>query len=308
MSDQWIRKCVLVVSAGGKGLDLSQMRIVFKTFQSDARTPNHAIIRVYNLSDDTAQRVQREFTDVTLQAGYENGHFGVIFKGTIKQVRRGRINATDTYTDVLAADGDLAYTQAVINKSIARATATDQRDAARQAMNIPNGYVADLPQSALSRGKVLFGMAGDTLSTVADTAGMTWSIQGGELVMIGLTSYRPGEAVVLNSATGLIGLPEQTEAGISVRCLLNSNLRIGSLVRIDNASVQRAFLGPEFLFTPGRLEDVKGFQPKIADDGYYRIYCCEFDGDTRGAPWYANLICLAVDKSAPPDKSVKVAG
>jgi hypothetical protein len=39
------------------------------------------------------------------------------------------------------------------------------------------------------------------------------------------------------------------------------------------------------------------YQP-VADDGYYKIIVLEHEGDTRGNPWYSNIVCLAVDMSA----------
>jgi baseplate hub protein gp41 len=306
MSDQYLRKCSLIVSDSGKGLDLSEMRIVFKTTQSDVQTPNAALIRVYNLSDETAQSVKKEFTAVRLQAGYETGAFGTIFDGTIKQVRRGRENPTDTYLDILAADGDKAYNQGVISKSLAAgATPSDERKALIDAMGIPAGYVADMPPGAAQRGQVKYGMARDYMRDLADTNSMTWSIQNGQVQMIPTTGFRPGTAVVLNSNTGMIGLPVQTEGGILVKCLLNPNIKIGCLLQIDNKSIQGNLLGGKLLNAPGRLENLQGFQPKITDDGFYRVYVNEFEGDTRGLPWWNNITCLAVDRSAPAAISVK---
>jgi hypothetical protein len=117
---QFLRKIGLVVTAGSSGLDLSNMRIVFKVFQVDLpSTPNHATIKVYNLSDDTAKSVQKEFTAVRLQARYEGGSYGVIFNGTIKMVRRGRDNPTDTFLEILAADGDVARNFGIVNTTLA---------------------------------------------------------------------------------------------------------------------------------------------------------------------------------------------
>lgn len=309
MSDQWLRKCTLIVSTGTAGLDLSQMRIRFRTVQSDTETPNHAIIRVYNLSDATARSVQKEYQEVTLQAGYESGGFGIIFKGTIKQVRRGRESPTDTYLDILAADGDIGYNFGVNNTALAAgATPRQQIDASAKAMGIPVGYVPDLPTTALSRGKVLYGNARANMRDTCNSTGTTWSIQNGQIVVLPLTGYLPGEAVVLNSNTGMIGLPEQTEGGISVKCLLNPRLKIGGLVQIDNASIQGALLGGVLLNTPGRLENLPGLLPKITDDGFYRLYVVEFRGDTRGQEWYSDMTCLAVDRSTAADKSVKAYG
>ncbi|MGC8165472.1 hypothetical protein ACP3WT_28400, partial [Salmonella enterica] len=66
----------------------------------------------------TRQRIEQEFTRIVLQAGYA-GNYGIIFDGSVKQVRRGRENQTDTYLDITAADGDSAYNFAVVNTSLA---------------------------------------------------------------------------------------------------------------------------------------------------------------------------------------------
>lgn len=305
-SDQYLRKCSLVVTAGSSGLDLSQLRIVFKTTQSDVRTPNTALIRVFNLSDQTAQSVANEFSAVQLQAGYENGAFGTIFSGTIKQVRRGRVSPTDTYLDILAADGDIPYNQGIINKSLAAgATPTDERSALVNSMGIPLGYSADMPPGAAQRGQVKYGMSRDYMSDLANSNGMNWSIQNGQVVMIPKTGFRPGTAVVLTSDTGLIGLPQQTAGGILAKCLLNPNIKIGALVQINNKSIQQNLLSGELLNSPNASQAFAAFQPKITADGFYKVYVNEFSGDTRGQDWYNDITCLAVDMSAPAATSVK---
>jgi hypothetical protein len=68
---------------------LSALRVVFHVRRGDLQTPNSAAIRVYNVSETTKQRIEKEFTRVVLQGGYQ-GNFGIIFDGTIKQVRRGQ--------------------------------------------------------------------------------------------------------------------------------------------------------------------------------------------------------------------------
>jgi hypothetical protein len=109
MSELFGRKCSLIVGdTAGNGLELSALRVTFTVNKADNQSPAHAIIRVYNLSDDTARTVQKEFTRVALQAGYE-GDYGLIFSGTVSQVRKGRENPTDTFLEIVATDGDEAY-------------------------------------------------------------------------------------------------------------------------------------------------------------------------------------------------------
>jgi len=103
VGDQWIRKAQLIVtpSFGSEGLDLSDMHSTFETQAADRETPNIAIIRIYNLLPSTEQKIldQSEFNGVILSAGYQNGAFGTIFHGTLKQAGIGRTNPTDTYLD-----------------------------------------------------------------------------------------------------------------------------------------------------------------------------------------------------------------
>ncbi len=134
---------------------------------------------------------------------------------------------------------------------------------------------------------------------------MTWSIQDGQVQMIPNTGYRPGTAIAINVNTGMIGQPIQTEGGILVRCLMNPNIKIGSLIQIDNASIQQDLFGGKLLNAPGRLEELKGFKPKLSADGFYRVYVNEIVGDTHGDPWDNEITCLAIDRSSSPDQSVK---
>jgi len=292
MADQYLRKVSLVVAdQSGSGLDLSELRIKFVVKQWDIQTPNSLSARVYNVSDQTAQLVKDEFTRVVLQAGYDGGNYGVIFDGTIVQARRGRESATDTYLDILAADGDEAYNFAILNASLAAgATPKDRADLSFKAMaehNVGTGYIADLSGGGLPRGKVMFGMARDELRKIAATTGTTWSIQDGKVQIVPVTSYLPGEAVVLTARTGMIGLPEQTADGIKVRSLLNPRIKSAARVQIDNKSIQNAELDLRYTAI--------NFFPRVTDDGFYRVIAVDHSGDTRGNDFYSDMICIAVD-------------
>lgn len=301
---QYLRKCSLIVADDtGDGLDLSQLRITFTVTKTEAESPNTAEIKVYNLSDDTAQRIQKEFTRVRLQAGYVEG-FGLIFDGTVKQVYRGRENGTDTFLGIVAADGDKSYNFAVVNKTLAAgSTQRDQMGAAIESMNaggVSTGYLPDSPGDRLPRGKVMYGMARGYMRQSSQTTNSSWSIQDGKVQVVPLTGLLPTQAVVLNSRTGLIGTPEQSTEGINVKCLLNPLLKIGGKVQIKEEDIQRAKLD----LTQKEGEKEKAKPAKIADDGSYRLIKVEHVGDTTGQDWYSNLICIDVDETSPKQKSV----
>lgn len=310
---QYGRKVSLLVGGdSGDALDLSELRIAFAVRRGDLQTPNSADIRVYNLSDSTAARVMQllptpEFTRVVLQAGYE-GNFGVIFDGSIKQVRRGRESQTDTYVDITAADGDSAYNFSVAALSLAAgATPKDAISKIIQVMaahGVTQGYVPDLTGNPAPRGQVFFGMARDRLRDLAKDTQCSWSIQDGKVEFIPLTAYKPGDVPQINSATGMIGLPEQTQNGIRVKCLLNPNVRIGQTVQLNNSSIQRYRYGLGNDLTQSlERENAGKFGTTINPDGLYYVMVANHSGDTRSNEWYTDLICLAVNADIPLDVS-----
>lgn len=302
---QFIRKCNLVVSdEAGNGLDLSELRIKFAVKKTDGQTPNTAVIRVYNLNTDTANQIQKEFTSVLLQGGYES-NYGVIFAGTAKRIGRGSESNTDSFLEIQAADGDGAYNFAIVNATIAAgATQRDQIEAAAKVMKakgVEPGFVEVTDEAKLPRGKVMYGMSRDYLRQSASTSNASWSIQNGVLQFVPLAGVLPNEAIVLNSGTGLIGRPEQTNTGVKFRCLLNPLLLVGGAVQIEQKDIAEAQLEEE---TSKNKKDKKS-TPELASDGFYRVISLELSGDNRGQDWYCEGIGLDIDTTVEKSKSVQ---
>lgn len=294
---QYLRKISLKIGSDTEAIDLSDLRIRFAVRRGTISTPNTADIRVYNVSAATAKKAQlKEFGRIVLQAGYA-GNYGVIFDGTIKQVRRGRESQTDTYLDITAADGDSAYNWSVINMSLAAgSTAQDHLKAAVQAMEgrgVTMGEVAPLSANKLPRGKVMFGLTRDVLDNLGRTQDVSWSIQDGRMTLIPNTAYLPGDAVVVNYQTGMVGLPEQTQNGVNVRMLLNPSVKIGRILKLDNASIQQYRYGVSL--NDQAFNDIIHNQIVLDSDGVYKVLISDHYGDSRGGEWYTDVICVSVD-------------
>ena len=314
---QYLRKAsLLAINGDNTALDLSALHFRFQTVQNDQESPANCAIRVHNLSDDTLYGLKTEFNRVVLSAGYEQGDFGVIFDGTIKQFRIGReADGVTNYVDLLIADGDLGYNFAFSNQTLAKGLTNKQRleatiaDAATLGLT---GNTSLVPSTGgvLPRGKVLFGLTRGLIRSQVQNIGSTWSIQNGEIQVIPLDGYLPGEAVRLSADTGLVGRVEQTAEGMKARCLLNPKIAIGSTVKIDNASINQTFAqNPNLTGTSAQLPYNKyaGLQ-QLADlsmDGLYRVYVAEYTGDTRGQEWYTDITCLSID---PATQKVKTDG
>lgn len=288
------------------GIDLSSMRITFEVRQFDYNIPNTAVIRVYNLSDATALKVQKEFQNVVLQAGYEGGNYGVIFQGTIKQFKKGRVNALTTFLEMFCSDGDAAWNFAPINTTMARgATYNQQVGKIQQAMkpflpNTPDGQIqtAKIPDDAGTggltqpRGRVLFGMAADKMNDVALSTQTSFKIVNGQVIFTTLSKYDPGTVIDLNVTTGLVLVPEATDNGVEVTALLNPAIRCGRRVHINNKDINTSTLtqaGQQVLPT------ILAFPASVTVDGFYRVVVADHIGDSRGGvEFFTKMTCLAL--------------
>ncbi|SRR6266702_538226 len=289
----------------------AQLRVRFEVRASDVETPNTLVARVYNLSESTRNTIIKEYDTVTLTAGYVNGNRGNIFQGDIKRFGFGRERNVDSFLDIMAGDGDKVYNFGVINQTFpAGATDVQELSALAKAMNIPVAKTADgylTTGGILPRGKTRWGMARSALSELSKKNDCRWSIQNGVLTLIPNKGYLPGDAIVINSATGMLGMPESTDNGIMVRCLLNPFIKIGQAVRINNRDINQTVVKSQFGFpTYNSL-----YYPATVSKGFlYRVLVAEHFGDTRGSgsDWITELTCLDIDPSSPATTSVSSPG
>ena len=307
---QWIRKVRLLVAKRSRdktleadGLDLSDLHFRFQVTSSDGQTPNMLTIRIYNLDDNTMRSIIKEYDQVSLEAGYVNANFGLIFGGTVRQYKRGRENSVDSFLEILAADNDLGYNFGFISATLS----PDQQNASwadiyRQCAD--GMSVSVDPQTTemllreagtngnifIPRGRVLFGLTRSILSVMSDSIDATWSVQNGVLYVTKNTGVRAGTAVVLGPDTGLIGTPEATDSGVEARCLLNSQMRIGIRVSIAANLINET---TQF----NRLWPALAPVAQLANNSLYRVLATEHIGDTRGQEWYTDIVGLALDPS-----------
>lgn len=296
MTQQWLRKVRLVVGNGSEGIDCSEMRIRFLVRKQKTGSPEQADITITNLSNATANRIrQKEYNEVYLEAGYE-GNAAEIFRGEVVQVRGpGRESPTDTYLNIQATVSPRAHSYAVVNKTLAAGhTFRDQVDACLEAMKpygVTAGHIDDLGNVRMPRGRAMFGMARSQLRAICMSVGASWHITGGKLNIVKNRAALPGDAIVINSDTGMVGMPVQTIEGVEVRCLLNPRLKIEGRIKIDEASIIKA----KYNITSDQsyLVQQQELDRLIAADGIYKILFLDHSGDTRGTEYYSDILCVA---------------
>lgn len=312
--EQWLRYFRLIVSVDGtntEALDLSDFRCTFHISQAMIGKPCTAEIKVYNVSQSTVDRIQAPTNAVVgskrlkvlIEAGYQESH-SLIFEGDLWWKSTGRETETDTFMTLVAATGDRAHQYAVVNASIPKGASQKQIfSTVMQSMSekgVKSAAEPDVMEGTLPRGKVLYKQASDAIQNFADTNGLEWGYGAGGLVMIrkDQTYKQDEDVIVLNARTGLIGRPTVTADGVEATCLLQPRIDLGSLVQIDNDTIQTQSY--DTAVQADILQNAAASGGFTSADGLYRVIGREHIGDTRGNDWYTHIICAGVHAAQTP--------
>ncbi|EKQ56263.1 MULTISPECIES: glucosaminidase domain-containing protein [unclassified Clostridium] len=233
---------ITVSDDNGNALDVSDLHCTFNIVKTIQMEPNSSEITIYNLNVQTENAIMMTGKRVTVEAGYEGTQFGLIFDGDILQTIREREDGTTCSLTIIALDSDRAINFEIVNFSIARGqTARSIIDhIANKASNpIPLGSISDkLKGQTFTRGKVVFGKASDYIRQIAKSYDLHCYMDDGTLNLISMDELPEGEIFELSPTSGLIGTPTQTDYGISGQCLLNPQIKLNSLIHIDNSLVR----------------------------------------------------------------------
>lgn len=292
MAKHWGRR--LEIDVGGGHLDLSDMQVEFQVRQIERPQPGWAYVRITNLSNATSSSIWLVNAPVQINAGYFQGPFGMIFDGNVQDQRKGKLNGTDKYHDILAMSGSEAYTFAKVSDTLPKDSTLD--DAVKMAfkemekMGVTIGYMDPALRSVkIDRAWPMNDASRHIFDKIAESTNTSWFIFNNKLYFVSNNNAMQG-APRISKDTGLIGVPEQQLHGIVVRVLMNSQYKLGQEVQIDAEIEANLAIGG---FWPGDFAKQKITLPGINPSGKYRIVRIDHDGITRAnQPWYTTLTCL----------------
>lgn len=281
LTRQYIRDYKLIIQpVTGSSREISQLKIDFEITKSVLSFPNLARIDIYNPNKDTEAALKEKFTNVILNVGYV-GNLKLIFKGEVRNVFNSKIG-TERIITVYAGDGQRDWQNTLFNKTFAENVPTNEviRELLSSFKSLSLGTIEGLPTAADKlRGQTLSGSSKDILDTFAAEYGFTWSIQDGEVVTTPIERPIVGtEAVVINSATGMVGSPTITEIGVDVTTLLNPDLLPNRVFQVESVASDVS-LGNIF------FRNVK----KTSAEGLYKIQEVTFKGTNRDGDWLSTV-------------------
>ena len=266
----------------GKGLqitfDISKMADNKKT------KGNSASIEVYNLSRSQAALLEGEYLECTLMVGYEGTGARVIVSGNVTEITT-RKAGDDRITTIRMGEGysDLNHQKLKQMVSPGKTVNDVINDIVAQMPGVARGSVVGTNlNNPIVHGWRLTGTPREMLKKICDAHDLEYNVSGGVLNVSevnGLLTKDVNTAPVISPTTGLIDEPFYTSEdgrkhpkdkrrrrGVQFVCLLNTELIPGRIVKLEDTVI----------------------------NGFYRVNATRFNGDFRGNPWYAEVMCSEI--------------
>ena len=277
---------------GGEGLKIESdgkedsLRIEFEIDKDLTQQTNKSSIKIYNLTDDSCEKI--EVTDMVceLQVGYaEDIGLRRIFLGNITYSTTRR-DGPDKVTELEMADGQdtLRDTVVSLGYSVGVSAKTVLNDVAAQ-MGVTTQIAPDIEFASYPAGFSFVGKGRDCLSKILDASGATWSIQNGTLQVIMAGGSTSVQALVFSASSGLIGSPERIVKGVKRP---DEEAKKKRKVKKDKKAKQagwkiKTLLAPTV--NPGDLVKVES----VTIIGWFRVESLKHKGDTHGREWYSEM-------------------
>jgi hypothetical protein len=228
---------------------ITGLRISFSVVRTLDREPNDCSISVWNLNATTRAQLQARPLIVTLDAGHD-GRLERVFSGDLYWVSDPpKLGSADQETRLQVKDGGRAYQHARVLRSYAggvtvRAALADVARSMGLALKLTSAAEAAL-RAQFAGGTVLDGPSRDQMSRLLAPYDLRWSIQDGQLIVLGAKEFRASQPVKVSQETGMIGSPEEgvpdkegEQPVITVRALLQPRSLPGDVVHVFSRRIR----------------------------------------------------------------------
>jgi len=277
-------------AASGNALEIHDLQVTFdisKSTNNKNRT-NSAAIEIYNLSDDNLKVLDVDYPAAVFSAGYlDTGGVKRLFSGQVNNVST-RKSGTDRVTQITLGTGYTDLNHQVLSEVVP--PGRDVRTAVeslRKSIGADRGvYNGTNLNSPIIYGYPLNGTPKDMLDELSEKYNLDWQLEEGVLYVHDNdrgNSENFNEAYVISKYTGLIELPYRVSGdrkrskkdkakkpGVQMKILLNSDIRAGDIIKIEDT-----------LF-----------------NGWFKVTDLRHTGGWRSPNWYTEIRAEVIEKVA----------
>lgn len=244
----------------GKDGDLA-FRITFKVEKDETGKANKSVINIYNLSRESINYLERPNLIIFLRVGYGENPLSALFFGDIVRFNEKRegpnvitvIECGDAEFVIKNTNIQIGFGPGVTNKTLFKLAADK--------LLVSSGFLDDMPEIKYLNGFSYSGQVSKLLDQLTKQVNYKWSIQDGELILLGPKKSDQAKAVFLSPETGLTANPTKTKDGVEFDALLNADVRPGRAAVIQSSK-----------FMKGQGQTV-------------RVSKTVHEGDTHGGKW-----------------------
>ena len=286
--------------------DPEALRITFDVLQSTLPSPFwFALIKIYNLNDETMQDILYNAVWVTLEAGYQTGpsKSSVIWDGPVLQVLFDRENVVDFTITLNCIAGPAILEESFVNQAVG--INSSQMQAVSNMIAQTGGNTqkqlsaktqAKLKAKQYPRGKTFFGRTSKYFGQIADDNSLNHWVSGIQHNLSELfdptVKIKPdlvyGPPFPPNFTTGahdsitrsIVGVPRQSTFGVLFTVLLDPRIIVKVpplLIQLDQTVIRQ-------------LKVQIGQLPGILDQSGLVIAAqVRHVGDSRGNDWYSEV-------------------
>jgi hypothetical protein len=257
-------------------LQVEELQVQFSIKKSLRSTPNPATLSITNLAESTRDELAKLPQVAVLEVSYGDAAPERLFIGDVFYVGHEWDGPT-VVTKLQAHDGGRAYAHARVTQSFkAGAVVLDAVKAAAAGLGLklpPPVLTMPQLQQAATAGLALAGRASDELSRLLTPLGLGWSVQDGNLVVLDERGVRPGQAIVIDEAAGMIDSPKWSTPSkpgkrptLSLQCLLFPEVAPGNTIQVRSKTA----------------------------NGLFKVTDVSHEGDTMGGDWLTTIEARAV--------------
>lgn len=260
------------------------LNVEFDISKTLAKQSNSCLLKIYNLSKVTADKMERADTICIIDVGYsEDAGLKRIFIGWVTDCY-SYMSGVDKITEMKLYDGHVAIRDSVVSLSYAKGVSRKKAiDDIAADMGLVVTYAKDCTFTNFANGFSFTGAGRECLDIVCKASNLRYSIQNNILQIITKEGNNGTQAIKLTPESGLIGFVEkllsgpkkankqnktkspkpkyEKKAGWKIKCLLQPVLNPGDLIYVDS-------------------EEVKG---------WFKIESLKHEGSYNGANWYTTL-------------------
>lgn len=223
---------------------LNGLRVACRVQKTIMGTPSPSTIEIYNLGRELRNGIRSSLTKIRVDAGWSNTDLRLVFQGSVLNSFSERQGA-DIITKIVAIPGYGALVRGVSSATFSQGS--DIRSSILQlsedlpGVEVNSGNFHGVEGKINPGGWSFAGSTKDGLTKLSDEYGFSWSINDGELNVIGDKAMLPdfvdinGENGGLISIVPLVSGPMQIETGVRITALYIPGITVGSSVKVASS-------------------------------------------------------------------------